>query len=125
MENPVTWGVPLNIVLKYYQEFPPSKRLGAPEFKFTRSPQEFQANFFLKYSIPSTILSTIALVGGKKAESNAKQFNKLILKVRVLMNVFKHFVENEWLFDNQNTREMGMMLKEDEQKVFPLRCVFS
>ncbi len=47
--------------------------------------------------------------------TQAAQFNKLVWRARVITESFRHFVENEWFFSNNNVRSMGLHLKEDER----------
>lgn len=140
-----------------------------PSLVFAETPQEFQARFFLSYSMPSSILNTIALMGGEKQKkivkfffelffgpfclllfccrilvtvlswppvsnvstvsnfvklrqiclnlpnSQALQFEKLLWRVRTILETFRFFVENEWTFDNTNARALAAMMNPDEK----------
>jgi hypothetical protein len=84
------------------------------------SPQEYQLQFFLRYSIPSALLNTISAIGNKATKDKAQQFNKLVWRVRVIIEAFRHFTENEWFFDNKHTRACFHALTPSERQLFPL-----
>jgi hypothetical protein len=41
-------------------------------------------------------------------------------QVRVLIEAFKHFVENQWTFDNRNVRSIYQMIRPEERAAFEL-----
>lgn len=119
-ENPMCWGYPLNSVQKYFHNNPPPRAIAPAEFSFARTPQMYQLRFFLQYSIPSSLLNTISLVGSSASKKTAKLFEKLQWQVRVLTEAFKYFVENQWIFNNRNVRAIYQMLNADEQNIYDL-----
>ena len=119
-ERPMYWGDPLQYVTKYFLAHPAQRRLSDPSFKFIGSPQQYQIEFFLRYSVPSTLMNTLAPLATKSYQVKAAQFNKLVFRVRVIIESFRHFVENEWHFNNKNTRAVGAWLTDAERAIFPL-----
>jgi len=47
-------------------------------------------------------------------------FSATCRQVRVLIEAFKHFVENQWVYDNRNVRSVYSMIREDEKAEFKL-----
>ncbi len=47
---------------QFFNERPPKKRLSKAEFSFLRSPQNYQLQFFLRYSVPSSMMNVLAAV---------------------------------------------------------------
>mmetsp|Transcript_15877 Transcript_15877/g.31108 ORF Transcript_15877/g.31108 Transcript_15877/m.31108 type:complete len:1225 (+) Transcript_15877:37-3711(+) len=119
-EFPMTWELPATSMVKWFQTHPLQARVAPSKFRFIQSPQEYQIQFFLNYSVPSSILNVLAPFGTKAHQATAAQFSKLVFKVRVLVESFKHFVSHEWLFDNSSCRAMFANLVEGQKAVFPL-----
>eukprot|EP00456_Euglypha_rotunda_P052299 TRINITY_DN4214_c0_g1_i19.p1 TRINITY_DN4214_c0_g1~~TRINITY_DN4214_c0_g1_i19.p1 ORF type:complete len:635 (-),score=53.32 TRINITY_DN4214_c0_g1_i19:12-1916(-) len=117
-EHPLHWGLPLTHVLSYFKTHPVNGAVSKPEFHFTESPQEYQLLLFLRYSVVSSIFKTLAPLGPKGFQKRANQFNKLVWRVRVITESFRHFTESEWQFDNRNTRALWQNLSQDERDLF-------
>jgi hypothetical protein len=118
-EKPLRWALPIAIVPKFFNEHPPTKRLSKAEFNFLRSPQNYQLQFFLRYSVPSSMLNVLAAVSPNTAtKDRAHQVDRLVFRVRVLIETFRHFVENQWQFSNKNVRACWGVLNAEEQKIF-------
>ena len=77
-ENPMPWEYPLNVVKQFFQRHPPPRAIGPVEFNFVPSPQAYQLRFLLQYSLPASILKTLALVGTDSYKAKAQQFEKLL-----------------------------------------------
>jgi hypothetical protein len=88
--------------------------VATPEFGFV-TVQEYQIMFFLRYSIPSALLNTLSMMGGKGNRDKAAMFEKLVWRVRVIVDAFQHFVMNEWFFDNKHTQAVGSALNPHER----------
>ena len=116
-EKPTTWDIPTRYIPPYFNAHPPKKRMGTAEFFFVRSPQMYQLAFFLRYSIPSTLLSTLATFGGVYKDQ-AQLYKKLVFKSRILIDTFRHFTENQWIFFNKNSKNCFYSLPVDEQPLF-------
>lgn len=119
-EKPMHWGVPAQAVKEFWAKHPPPGNVSSPDFRFITNPQGYQLMFFLKYSVPSALLNTLAMFGTKSQKSKAQQLEKLVWRVRVIVEAFRHFVENEWIFDNRNTRTLYRQLPPQERAIFDL-----
>lgn len=120
MERPLRWDVPIQVLAQWFRQHQPEQALSPAKFRFISSPQEYQIQFFLRYSVPSSVLGYLSQLGTQKHKNTAAQFSKLVWKVRVLTESFKHFVENEWRFDNDEVRSVFHRLPIAEQNVFPM-----
>lgn len=72
-EKPLPWGIPRESIISYFTSNPPDKQLSAPGFNMITSPQEYQLQFFLRYSIPSALLNTISAIGNKATKVHARK----------------------------------------------------
>ncbi len=123
VEFPMYWGHPVQSVMHYFLGHLPTRRIAHPRMEFLSTPQEYQVKFFLHYSVPSALFNTLAIIGSQKMKTRAAQFNKLVWRARVITESFKHFVENEWNFNNRNVQLMREHQKADEQYVFLFLCL--
>jgi len=119
-EHPLVWGNAVRVIKTFFSRYPPPRAVGPVSFRFLRSPQMYQIAFFLQYSVPSTILNTLALTGAPGFAEKAQLFNKLLWQVRVIIEAFRHFVQNQWIFSNQNVRSAWQSLSPEERKIFDL-----
>lgn len=122
-QHPKRWGHSMYPVVDYFTQHPAPRRLGKPTFKFIPSPQEYQLQFFLRYSIPSSILGTLAempYISTHALRTKSAMFNKLLFRVRLITESFKHFIDNEWLFNNRNTRAVYQSLSDHEKSLFSI-----
>ena len=119
-EKPMYWGNACQVVVKYFVEHPAQRALGPPSFRMISSPQNYQIQFFLNYSVPSTVLNTLATVGTRSYQMKAQQFERLVFRARIIVQAFRHFVENEWQFNNQTVRAVGAAMDDKERALFPL-----
>ena len=61
------------------------------------------------------MLNVSSYFGTKSQKSQAEQYSKLVFRVRVIIESFRHFVSHEWQFDNKNVRDMySSMTLEDK-----------
>ena len=119
-ERPMYWGNACQVVVKYFLQHPAQRRLAPPTFKMIPSPQNYQLQFFMHYSVPSALLNVTAPIGSKKYQMKAQQFDRLVFRARVIVEAFRHFVENEWQFNNMNVRQLHNALNEKERELFPM-----
>ncbi len=120
VENPLHWGVPTEVVVKHWRDYPPARAIGKCSFAMVSNPHWYQIQFFMKYSVPSAILTSFSQFGSSANKAKAALINKLVWRIRVLVESFRYFTENEWLFDNRNVRILFSQLTEAERSVFPL-----
>ena len=51
-------------------------------------------------------------------KDRANQLQKLVWRVRVLIETFRHFVENQWQFSNKNVKACWGALGPEEKRMF-------
>lgn len=94
-EKPLRWALPIAVVPRFFNEHPPTKRLSKAEFSFLRSPQNYQLQFFLRYSVPSSMLNVLAAVSPNKAhKERANQIERLVFKVHYHAVLHAHLNDN-------------------------------
>jgi fatty acyl-CoA reductase len=76
---PVTFRTILPPTLQYARENPPKNAFSKPSMDIVSTPQLFQLRFFLQYSLPASILNTIALFGSKKNKRQVIYFLYMLL----------------------------------------------
>jgi len=115
------WRYPKYGIRDYFAErgYQPSRRVGPPTIRFVTSRLQWEIEFFLRYTIPSTMMSTVAQL--TDVESHKKlAFNLSLLRSKLLnlTNAFMHFMMNQWVFDCHNTRWIHGCLPPQEREVF-------
>ncbi|KYQ91002.1 hypothetical protein DLAC_07895 [Tieghemostelium lacteum] len=97
--NPVPWIRISHWVTEYWRNHTPKKSIAKSSFNFHTSSLMYEAHFFMKYGIPSTILSLMALItGNEETKYKAESFKKVIKAARLICDTFKHFTGHEWVF---------------------------
>jgi hypothetical protein len=74
----------------------------------------------LTHSVPSAVLNTLAPFGLASKELS-EQFERLVWKLRLIIESFRYFIENSWQFDNTNIQALHQELCAEEQSNFFLR----
>lgn len=115
------WRFPLYVIPAYFSEggYQPSHRLGPPHIRFTSTLTQWHVEFFLRYTVPSALLNSLASVSGYESHKKlAFNFSLLRSKLLNLTNAFYHFMINQWVFDCHNTRWVQGCLPPNEREVF-------
>uniref|UniRef100_K3X176 Phospholipid/glycerol acyltransferase domain-containing protein n=1 Tax=Globisporangium ultimum (strain ATCC 200006 / CBS 805.95 / DAOM BR144) TaxID=431595 RepID=K3X176_GLOUD len=98
-QNPLRWRVPWGVALDYFKKNPPARGLFPVKFQMIPSHQLFQTQWFLQYALPSSVYSTVAnKFGDPKHMKQAAMLWTLTWRARSLVELFKPFTENEWIF---------------------------
>ncbi|POM78346.1 Fatty acyl-CoA reductase [Phytophthora palmivora] len=98
-QNPLRWRVPCVLVPEYFRKNPPARGLFPAKFSMIPTHQSFQIQWFLKYALPSSVYSTVANKSGHPGHiKNAAQLWQLTWRARNLVELFKPFTENQWIF---------------------------
>ncbi|RHY28151.1 hypothetical protein DYB32_006941, partial [Aphanomyces invadans] len=129
-EQPLRWRVPIGTVSSYFQQNPPEKGMSRPSFTMFPSHQVFQIHWagsvfwrglacrrrpdnvdrFLRYTLPSSAYSTIANASGNAHHmKQASRLWKLTWRARQLVEVFKPFTENQWVFRSDGLQFLRSM----------------
>ncbi|ETW07168.1 hypothetical protein, variant 2 [Aphanomyces invadans] len=109
-EQPLRWRVPIGTVSSYFQQNPPEKGISRPSFTMFPSHQVFQIHWFLRYTLPSSAYSTIANASGNAHHmKQASRLWKLTWRARQLVEVFKPFTENQWVFRSDGLQFLRSM----------------
>lgn len=115
--HPMTWNEPCRDIPPYFNQHPPSKRLGPAEFNFVQSNSMYAVAFFARYSIPAAVLNMMAKLGGNY-KHQAALYSKLVLKSRILIETFRHFTENQWIFSDANLKKCFNALTPEDRLMF-------
>jgi hypothetical protein len=98
-QNPLKWRIPLRIIPEYWQKNPPKRQLFPAKFQMYPTHQQFQMAWFFSYAMPSSVYSTVAnRIGQTKHVKNAARLWQLTWRARNLVEIFKPFTENQWIF---------------------------
>ncbi|MES1917447.1 MAG: hypothetical protein MHM6MM_009171, partial [Cercozoa sp. M6MM] len=135
--NPCSWRLARDAMRPFWRHFVPADfvtpadvapfkgaaRFGGtfkrrPRFAFIASPQLYQLRFFTQYSVPASLRNTVALVaarvlgedGAASLTARARAFESLLMRVRVLTDEFRFFVERELRFDTTGLRQLERRL---------------
>lgn len=114
------WRFPLYGITTYFSEkHQPSRRLGSPHIRFTPTVAQWHVEFFLRYTVPSALLNTLAAATGYESHKKlAFNFSLLRSKLLNLTNAFIHFMINQWVFDCHNSRWVTGCLPPNEREIF-------
>ena len=116
--NELHWRVPIEVLPRYFMEQPLSNKFGPVKFSFKRAPQLFQLHWFLRYSVPSSILSTFANNFGTSSHRKlAANLHKLTWKASTVVEAFRPFTCNQWVFKNDSLRETIQALSPKERDI--------
>ncbi|CAH0474985.1 unnamed protein product [Peronospora belbahrii] len=103
-QNPLRWRVPTMVVLEYFKKNPPARGLFPVKFSMIPTHQSFQIQWFLTYTLPSSVYSTLANKSGHSGHiKSAAKLWQLTWHARNLVELFKPFTENQWIFTADTT----------------------
>lgn len=98
-QNPLRWRVPWGVASTYFIANPPARVMFPPKFAMIQSQQLFKAQWFLRYTLPSTVYTAVAnRLGDPQHSKQAALLWMLTARVRSLVELFTPFTENEWIF---------------------------
>ncbi|RLN91238.1 hypothetical protein BBJ28_00025347, partial [Nothophytophthora sp. Chile5] len=98
-QNPLRWRVPCVLVPEYFRKNPPARGLFPAKFAMIPTHQSFQVQWFLSYALPSSVYSTVANKSGHPGHiKDAARLWQLTWRARNLVELFKPFTENQWVF---------------------------
>eukprot|EP01120_Amphizonella_sp_Union-15-10_P010869 TRINITY_DN4505_c0_g1_i6.p1 TRINITY_DN4505_c0_g1~~TRINITY_DN4505_c0_g1_i6.p1 ORF type:complete len:1140 (-),score=214.44 TRINITY_DN4505_c0_g1_i6:109-3528(-) len=100
--NPQTWGLSGRIIVDYFQRNLSKKSVSTPSVNILTYP-EYRAQFFLKYQLPSRLYSAFAkMMRSEFHQKQARRSSNIVERCHMLTKSFRHFIENEWIFQSQN-----------------------
>ena len=119
--NPVTWHTTRVVVMATLNKFPLEKAIGKPSLIITNSKVRIKLFNLTRRTGPLFLLKKASMVlGNQNMQKDVLRFEKLIKKEQILINSFKHFVNNEWIFSGQNTLAMTRLMTPEENARFEL-----
>eukprot|EP01132_Coremiostelium_polycephalum_P000607 gene607-755_t len=105
--NPVSWTRISHWVTEYWRNHTPKKSIARSSFSFHTNTMMYEAHFFMKYGIPSALLSLLAIVTGNEDTKNkAESFKKVTKAARLITDTFQHFTAHEWIFSVQTLEKI-------------------
>jgi 1-acyl-sn-glycerol-3-phosphate acyltransferase len=120
VENPGNWGQPAETILDFYQKKPLERAIGYPTFNMMQNRLLYDFLFFLRYSVPLTVLNSTTAFASEATKKKAALLNKLVARLHLLVGSFRYFTENEWAFDNSQIQDLFLDLVPQEQTLFPM-----
>ncbi|TMW61970.1 hypothetical protein Poli38472_009463 [Pythium oligandrum] len=114
-QNPLRWRVPCGIVPDYFRKNPPVRGLFPSKFQMIPTHQQFQVQWFVSYALPSSAYSTLA-----NKSSNAHHMREaarlwqLTWRARTLVELFKPFTENQWIYTADSMDILKQFVSQDE-----------
>lgn len=118
-ENPMRWRIPSAVTADYWKKHPPRRGIFPPKFAMLQSHQNFQIQWFLRYALPSSVYSTVANATNDKDQmKQAAKLWAVTWRARMLVELFKPFTENEWIFQTGNLNRIRQKLSEYDRQLF-------
>lgn len=113
-QNPLRWRVPWGVALDYFVKNPSARALFPAKFSMIPSHQLFQTQWFLSYTLPSSVYSTVAnKLGDPYHMKQAARLWTLTWRARSFVELFKPFTENEWIFLTDSMDELEKLATPD------------
>ena len=120
-ENQLRWRVTARVV-EYWIKHPPRRGIFPPKFRMLRSHQNFQLQWFLRYTAPQSVYSTVAnALDNKEQMKNAAKLRMVSWKAGTLAKMFQPFTENEWIFLSNRLRKHRAALSDQDLITFDTR----
>jgi nucleoside-diphosphate-sugar epimerase len=110
--NPIQWGAAVYNMLWYWNTNPPKQQFFKPRFRFATTKLEFDTLFFLKYSLPVSIMSLVS------TQKKTNLLNILRNKALQVANAFGPFTSNDCIFDTSKLENIRKELSKEENDEF-------
>ena len=86
----------------HFRKFQSPRAMAPCTFRMIRSPQQFELEWFFRYTLPSSAYRTVSeLVGDPKHIKNSKKLARGVEKARKVNVTFETFTRNEWFFKKE------------------------
>ena len=99
-QNPCNWRQ-VQMAFGHFRDYPSPNAAGPPTFRMIDSPQRFQIEWFLRYTLPSSAYRTFSeLIRDPGHINNSKRLARAVEKARTVNITFEFFTRNQWFFKN-------------------------
>ena len=99
----------------HFRKFQSPSAMAPCTFRMIRSPQQFELEWFFRYTLPSSAYRTLSeIVGDPKHIKNSKKLARGVERARKVNVTFETFTRNEWFFKNTT----AMRWAEEARQVF-------
>jgi glyceronephosphate O-acyltransferase len=99
--NPANWRQHM-MTFDHFRKFQSPNQGGPCTFRMIKSPQQFELEWFLRYTMPSSAYRTISeLIASPKHIKNSKKLARGVERARSVNVAFESFTRNEWFFENK------------------------
>eukprot|EP00750_Incisomonas_marina_P014133 INCI17608.4.p1 GENE.INCI17608.4~~INCI17608.4.p1 ORF type:complete len:1235 (+),score=194.75 INCI17608.4:93-3707(+) len=101
-KNFLRWRLACTHVADYFRQAKPKVQLRAPSFKLIGNAQQFEAEWILRYQLPSYILKQFSkIVGSPKLLEQAAKVDRAVAQCQMVVQLFTHFTSHEWIFQSE------------------------
>ncbi|EFA75040.1 hypothetical protein PPL_11725 [Heterostelium album PN500] len=116
--NPVAWNTAAHYVSEYWRNHTPKKSIARSSFNFHTNIMMYEAHFFMKYGIPSVLLSLMStLTGNEETKAKSEAFKKMTKAARLITDTFQHFTGHEWVFSVTTLEKIFQEVLDAEDRV--------
>ncbi|KAF5287179.1 hypothetical protein FQR65_LT12308 [Abscondita terminalis] len=112
-DNPITWGESRRLSHRYANEFPSIQMKWHPVFQGASDLFSFKFLHWILHLLPAYFGDFLLALSGKKPMV-AKMYGKLEKTVTLV----SYFTTRQWLFKNDNTKNLLANLDEEDRKIF-------
>jgi 1-acyl-sn-glycerol-3-phosphate acyltransferase len=100
-QNPCNWRQ-VQMAFGHFRDYPSPNASGPPTFSMIDSPQRFQIEWFLRYTLPSSAYRTFAeLIRDPGHIKTSKRLARGVEQARTVNITFEFFTRNQWFFKNE------------------------
>jgi glycerone phosphate O-acyltransferase/fatty acyl-CoA reductase len=118
--NPVTWRTCRDVIVPYWNKYPPEKKISKCNFRMYKNKTAFEALRIVKRKIPAYLFLQYAKYINPSHLKTATRIQKLLQREEMISESFSHFTNNEWIFASEKLMEMAKSLAKAEKSEFEL-----
>ena len=99
--NPANWRQHM-MAFEHFRKFQSPNGSGPCNFKMIQSPQQFQLEWFFRYTLPSSAYRTVSeMIANAEHIRRSKRAARGVERARAVNMAFESFTRNEWFFINR------------------------
>ena len=119
-QNPITWKRATDIVINYYLDNLPSKRVAKPHFRFVSTQRELKLRQKARRFTPAVYMQTAKILKSPTMMKKAAFFQKILKRSEEVAETFRYFTMNEWFYATDNIKELQIFCSPEELRLFNL-----
>jgi len=120
--NPVYWGEAERWVPAYWRQHNVQQKVSnrGRNFAIRENPLVYQADFLLRYELPTRLFSMFAnTLGNANHRKQANLMRKITERTAQAADAFSYFTSTEFIFSAKNSAEIMSSLIEEEKELYP------